>query len=632
VARDHRRLAAIVSADVVGYSRLMGRDESGTLAALKGHRGELIDPKITEYGGRIVKTMGDGLLLEFPSVVDAVRCAVDVQRGMAERNAGLPPEQRIDFRIGVNVGDIIIDGEDIFGDGVNVAARLQALADPGGICVSRVVRDQVLDKLNFVFEDLGAHELKNIARPIEAYRIRDEPTDGPAIQPRSPPVRGPTMRRLSQASGWPLWIAGFLALGLAGIAIWFLVPLSKISSEPTPPVMSVAIVPFAAPGGSPAEARFAEALTQDITTLLSKDSWIHVVAQGLVTTYTAKPFDPRSVGRELKVRYLVDGEVRRAGSRIAVTMHLIDVDTGANAWSDRLELEAERPPQEQNVPTRRLGRRLGNAIIEAEERNAEAHPRSDSAWNLFLRTAAAARRWEEPRLEPYDKVLQLDPNFAPALAAKAEIIDYQLRNDSGLDQSRIAHAKDELDRLSRRAVEIDRNDSSAWRARARALARLGRWDEALAANATAQAIEPFSTRQVARRADILLSMGRPDEALAEALRAIAMDTEAGWEWGLPSLVCRANQNLGRYADALPACEQAAALDNDWRHQLWLAAVYAQQGDMAKAAIAKTELLRRKPGVTIASLKATPDSDNPAYLQQLETNVYAGLRKVGIPEK
>ena len=171
LAREQRRLAAIVSADVVGYSLLMGRDDSGTLAGLKAHREELIHPKIAEYGGRIVKTTGDGLLLEFPSVVDAVRCAVDVQRGMAERNVEVPPEQRIEFRIGINVGDIIIDGDDIFGDGVNVAARLQTLAEPGGICVSRVVRDQVLDKLSFTFEDLGPQDVKNIARPVEVYRV-----------------------------------------------------------------------------------------------------------------------------------------------------------------------------------------------------------------------------------------------------------------------------------------------------------------------------------------------------------------------------------------------------------------------------------------------------------------------------
>src|SRR5947199_1820179 len=180
MTRDLRRLAAIVSADVVGYSLLMGRDDSATLAGLKAHRQELIDPKIAEYGGRIVKTTGNGLLLEFPSVVDAVRCAVDVQRGMAERNAGKAPDQRIDFRIGINVGDIIIDSDDIYGDGVNVAARLQALAEPGGICVSRVVRDQVRDKLDFVFEDRGEQQVKNIARPVRVFDVRTG-AEGPAM-------------------------------------------------------------------------------------------------------------------------------------------------------------------------------------------------------------------------------------------------------------------------------------------------------------------------------------------------------------------------------------------------------------------------------------------------------------------
>src|SRR5262245_59230576 len=199
MARDQRRLAAIVSADVAGYSRLMGRDESGTLSALKTHRRRLIDPKIAEYGGRIVKTTGDGLLLEFPSVVDAVRCAVDVQRGMAERNSALPDDRRIEFRVGINVGDIIIDGDDIFGDGVNVAARLQSLAEPGGICTSKVVRDQVQDKLNFTFEDLGEKDVKNIARPLEVYRVEIGADD--------------TSVRARRRARWPrrglgLWIGG----------------------------------------------------------------------------------------------------------------------------------------------------------------------------------------------------------------------------------------------------------------------------------------------------------------------------------------------------------------------------------------------------------------------------------------
>jgi adenylate cyclase len=228
MARDQRRLAAIVSADVAGYSRLMGRDDSGTLAALKAHRQELIDPKIAEYGGRIVKTSGDGLLLEFPSVVEAVRCAVDVQRGMAERNASVVPDQRIEFRIGVNVGDIIIDGDDIFGDGVNVAARLQALAEPGGICASKVVRDQVLDKLSFTFEDLGPQHVKNIARPVEAYRV----DLGSDVRP-TPSSGRMRWQRLARSAGWRWLSAGVVAIALVGIAFWALPQFRKATAPPT---------------------------------------------------------------------------------------------------------------------------------------------------------------------------------------------------------------------------------------------------------------------------------------------------------------------------------------------------------------------------------------------------------------
>ena len=331
MARDHRRLAAIVSADVVGYSLLMGRDDSATLAGLKAHRRELIDPKIAEYGGRIVKTTGDGLLLEFPSVVDAVRCAVDVQRGMAERNAGVPPEQRIEFRIGINVGDIIIDGDDIFGDGVNVAARLQTLAEPGGICVSRVVRDQVLDKLSFAFEDLGAQEVKNIARPVEVYRVD---LGSEALQT---PSRGRRRwQRLTRALGWRWVAAGVLALGLAGIAVWAVPHFWKTAAVSRHHRLSVAILPFTAPGGSAAEEQFADTLTEDLTSgTRTQCSLGAVVAHGLVVPYKGKAIDARAVGRQLNVRYLAEGEVRRAGEQIMVTARLIDTGNGTQAWSDR---------------------------------------------------------------------------------------------------------------------------------------------------------------------------------------------------------------------------------------------------------------------------------------------------------
>ncbi len=338
MARDHRRLAAIVSLDVAGYSRLMGVDDSGTLAALKAHRRELIDPKIAEHDGRIVKTTGDGLLLEFSSVVDAVRCAVDVQRGMAERNAGVAPDKRLDFRIGINVGDIIIDGDDIFGDGVNVAARLEALADPGGICVSRVVRDQVLDKLSFTFEDLGAQEVKNIARPVEVYRV-DLGSGVPRTQSRG--RRG--WQRLPRSREWRWAGAGVVAIGLAGIAFWILPPFWKTAPAPAPPAMSVAIVPFAAPHGDADASRFADALARDLVTRIGRvegtKGRVRVVSGLSATIGGNGATGAREMGRSLNVRYVLEGDVLHAGNGNTVNLRLVDTATGGQVWSERDTLQ-----------------------------------------------------------------------------------------------------------------------------------------------------------------------------------------------------------------------------------------------------------------------------------------------------
>ena len=308
--RDHRRLAAIVSLDVAGYSRLMGLDDSGTLAALKAHRRELIDPSIAEHNGRIVKTTGDGLLLEFPSVVDAVRCAVDVQRGMAARNEGLGADRRLDFRIGINVGDIIIDGDDIFGDGVNVAARLEALADPGGICVSRVVRDQVLDKLSFTFEDLGAQQVKNIARPVDVYRVD--------LGGTPPGMQRPNRQRsrpLAKMQRWRWPAAGVLALGLVAIAPWGLPRLFHPQASAGPPPGAFAVLPFTTSSASPAEGPLADAVTSDLTSTLQRSMpWAPMVSPSLVMTYKDKATDARILDATSK--FDTSWKARFAGSAI----------------------------------------------------------------------------------------------------------------------------------------------------------------------------------------------------------------------------------------------------------------------------------------------------------------------------
>jgi class 3 adenylate cyclase len=278
-----RRLAAILAADVAGYSRLMGADEEGTLAALKAIRRELGDPKVKEHRGRIVKTTGDGLLIEFASVVDAVRCAVEVQRAMAERNADVPPERRIEFRMGVNLGDVIRDGRDIFGDGVNIAARLEALAEPGGICVSRVVHDQVRDKLDLAFDDLGEQQVKNIARPVRVWRARL------AVKPM---------------------VSAPLAL---------------------PDKPSIAVLPFAKMSGDPEQEYFADGMVGEIITALSRIRWLFAIARHSSFTYKGRAVDVKQVGRELGVRYVLEGPVRKAGGRVRITAQLIDALSGAHS-------------------------------------------------------------------------------------------------------------------------------------------------------------------------------------------------------------------------------------------------------------------------------------------------------------
>ena len=284
-----RRLAAILAADVAGYSRLMGADEEGTHDRLKRHFAELIHPKINEHRGRVVKNTGDGLLAEFASIVDAVRCAVAVQRGMAERNAGIAAAERIEFRIGVNLGDVIVEEQDIFGDGVNVAARLEALAEPGGICVSRVVRNQVRDKVDFPFEDLGEQQVKNIARPVHVYRV----LVGVGAQPtRSEPAARPS-----------------LAL---------------------PDKPSIAVLPFQNMSGDPDQDYFADGMVEEIITALSRIRWLFVIARNSSFTYKGKPVDVKRVGRELGVRYVLEGSVRKAGGRVRITTQLIDALTGTH--------------------------------------------------------------------------------------------------------------------------------------------------------------------------------------------------------------------------------------------------------------------------------------------------------------
>ena len=415
-----RRLAAILAADVAGYSRLMGADEEGTHKRLQAHRRELVDPKIREHSGRVVKNTGDGMLAEFSSVVDAVRCAVELQRVMIDREAVVPEERRIRFRIGINLGDVIVEDADIFGDGVNVAARLEALAEPGGICISRVVRDQIRDKLPYAFADLGEQSVKNIARPVRVYALRPE-----------------TIADLPVPS--------------AAAAL-------SLSRPATAPRLSIVVLPFAHLGSDPDEQYFADGVTEDLTTDLSRLADMVVISRNTAFTFKDKRVDTRQIGRELGVRYVLEGSVRRLGNQVRVNAQLIDAETDAHLWAERFDGDAGDPFALQDWVTRRIALALDLELIRTEASRKIEYP---DAFDYILRGRAAAAK--PPTRDDYadaidwfERALALDPQSAEAQSLLADalagrVVD-QMTDTAVAD---IARAQDLVARaLARRAARL----------------------------------------------------------------------------------------------------------------------------------------------------------------------------------
>jgi len=368
-----RRLAAILAADVAGYSRLMGADEEGTHERLKAHLAELVDPKIAEHRGRTVKNTGDGLLAEFASVIDAVRCAVEVQRGMVDREPDLPDEQRVRFRIGINLGDVIVEEHDIFGDGVNVAARLEALAVPGGICVSRMVRDQIRDKLPYPFEDTGEQSVKNIARPVRVYAWRPEvtadvPTTSASLATSSPP------------------------------------PAAA-------PRLSIVVLPFTNLSDDREQQYFADAITEDLTTDLSRIAGMFVISRSTAFTYRGKRVDVKQIGRELAVRYVLEGSVRRLGNQVGVNAQLIDAATDAHLWAEQFSAETSDLFSLQDEITTRIAVTLSLELVKAEVARPSQHPDAQD-YILHGRAVGMKPQSRETSAEVialYEQALALDP-------------------------------------------------------------------------------------------------------------------------------------------------------------------------------------------------------------------------------
>jgi len=552
--RVERRLAAILAADVAGYSRLMGEDEAGTLARLRALRRERIDPAVAEHKGRIVKTTGDGLLIEFPSVVEAVACAIAVQRGMSEWSAGVPPALRIEFRVGINLGDIIVDDGDIHGDGVNIAARLEGLAEPGGICVSGLVHDQVRGRLDCAFDDLGEQNLKNIARAVRVYRVAAASPD-----PNPPPQAGEGVRR---ASG------------------------GRVGAEPALPLPdkpSIAVLPFQNMSGDPEQDYFVDGMVEEIITALSRIRWLFVIARNSSFTYKGQAIDVKRVGGELGVRYVLEGSVRKAGDRVRITGQLIDTETGAHLWADRFDGSLEDVFDLQDKVASSVAGVIEPALQAAEAGRSSRRPTTDmTAYDLYLRANAmflASSRLLPQALELVEQAVARDPSFAPALAWAAFCCGRIFVDEGG---------KREPDRLkgiafARRALELANDDPNTLATVAHSFGYLGEdIDAAMALVDRALAMNPSYARGWNISGALRLWAGQPEKAIEYCETALRLSPRARIG-ALLAIIGTGYFLLGRFEDALARLRLAVQEDSAHQGALRvLAACYAHMGRLNEA--------------------------------------------------
>ena len=479
-----RKLSAILAADVVGYSRLMGADEDGTLAGLNSHRSEVFEPLIDDHRGRVVKTTGDGLISEFQSVVEAVRCAVAIQRKMAERNRQVPAERRFDFRVGIHVGDVVDQDGDIFGDGVNIAARLEGLAEPGGICVSARVQEDAAGKVDGIFDDLGEQMLKNIARPIRAYRLR---------------MQGP---------------AGTVAAEH---------PVLALPDRP-----SIVVLPFQNMSGDPEQEYFADGMVEDITTALSRFRWLFVIARNSSFTYKGRAVDVKQVGRQLGVRYVLEGSVRKAGNRVRITGQLIDASTGAHLWADRFDGDLADIFELQDQVTSSVVGTIAPKLEQAEiERSKRKPTESLDAYDYFLRGMAAFHQFSKEAnieaLEMFMLATDRDSQFAAAYGMAARC--YLQRKGFGwVEDAR--HEIAEAERLARRAAELGPDDAVALSAAGFALCIVvGEVSDGSALIDRALALNPNLGWVWHVSAIAKACLGEPETALEHAARAMRLSPQ-----------------------------------------------------------------------------------------------------------
>jgi len=595
-----RRLAAILAADVAGYSRLMAADEEGTHERLQAHLRELVDPKIKEHRGRIVKSTGDGLLAEFSSVVDAVRCAVKTQRAMIDRNADTPEDKRIIFRIGVNLGDVIVEPEDIFGDGVNIAARLEALAEPGGICISRVVRDQVRDRLDYKFEDMGEQEVKNIARPVRVYALRRE--------------------------------------AIAGLPGPMTPPSTSISQPAVPPRMSIVVLPFMNLSDDTEQQYFADGITEDLTTDLSRVPGSFVIARNTAFTYKGQPVDVKKVSRELGVRYVLEGSVRRVGDQVRVNVQLVDGQSGAHLWADRFDTDRANLAQAQDEITGRLARTLNLELVEASVRRSEQERAADPdardlvmrGWALSNRMASAATREEARRA--FERALDIDPESVDARIGLGEVLisGEDMEGGSNSVHPNVTRAE----QLLFEALERDPKRSRAHLVMGLIRRWQGRLSDSKIELEAAIALDPNQASGHRQLGVTLMFLGQPKAAIPQLEKSTRLSPHDPFIALNYNALGRCHLFMGHVDQAIDLLRKARATSPRYYFiHLNLAAALGLRGDLNQARAALAEGVKLRPELnSLARLRATVVSNNVEYLRFREKTTEVGLRKAGMPEE
>jgi adenylate cyclase len=583
-----RKLTAILSADVAGYSRLMGADEAGTLTELKGHRREVIDPSVTSHGGRMVSTAGDGFLMEFPSAVSAVECAVAIQHDMAQRNDGVADDRRMEFRVGINVGDVIVDDDDIFGDGVNIAARIQALADTGGIYISGNVFDQVKNKVAVAYEDLGEQRVKNIADPVKVYRLRADQND-------------PTVALVAE---------------------------EDVARVTPPRIPTVGVLPFNAMTGDPEIEHMADGLSENITTILSKAPGIFVIARNSTFTYKGTAVRVQQVAEDLGATYVIEGSIQKAGNRVRITAQLIEAKTGNHVWAERFDRTMDDPFALQDEISWEISDALRTHVTEGEQvrvwrgrtKITEAYDLTSQGYATFL------KQNQEGNLRARDlwlKSLELDPSYAvPAMGVGWT---YFFESAYGWGDDPMAEFGKAIEH-AHMALALDSELPDGYGLMGILDLFQRKFDEAVVNCEKAVLMSPNHATVVALLAWVYSFVGKPQEALSLIDRAIQLSPS----YPPYFLGTQGNARIqtGDLEGAVASFEQAASMNsNQYQVQVGLAAAYAVAGHQDKARAVAKQVLARNPDFTVQNWVMAAPYKNPADLER----ELDALRAAGFPE-